>query len=128
MTMVSRLLVPALILAALGAARAPLYAGEDSLPGLETVPDVVAEVNNRQLKRNDLVREMVGAGSTEAIARLVQRILVEQAAKEKGVVVTPQDEEQQLNADKLALSAELLQTPWEKTPPEEIIRAHYGMT
>jgi len=105
-----------------------LHAGEDVLPGLESVPDVVADVNGRAIKRNDLVREMVGAGGTEGISRLVQRILIEQSAKEKGITVTAQDMDQQLNADKIALSSELLQTPWAKTPPEEIIRAHYGMT
>lgn len=117
-----RFLIPALL------ALPFVHAGEDALPGLENVPDVVADVNGRTIKRNDLVREMVGAGATEGISRLVQRILVEQSAKEKGVVITDQDIEQQLAADKIALSSELLQTPWAKTPPEEIIRAHYGMT
>lgn len=123
MRSVSGILVPAVL-----CALTLLQAGEDALPGLESVPDVVADVNGRPIKRNDLVREMVGAGGTEGISRLVQRILIEQSAKEKGVVVSVQDEDQQLNADKIALSSELLQTPWAKTPPEEIIRAHYGMT
>jgi hypothetical protein len=106
----------------------PAVCEEAVPPGLEGVPEVVAEVNNRQILRDDLVREMAGSGANDAIGRLVQRNLVEQGAKEKGVSISEQDIEQQYNADRISLTADFVGTPWEKTPPEAIIQAHYGMS
>jgi parvulin-like peptidyl-prolyl isomerase len=99
--------------------------------GLEDIPEVVATVNGNNITRDELIRELVGSSSSEALDRLVQRTLIEQAAKEMGVTVTKEDIEQQFKVDKRNLHNELISMPWDKTkefPIEDIIRARFRMS
>jgi|GEM_PF-3287115 len=103
-------------------------------PGLEDVPVVVAEVNGKQLFRHDLIRELVGACTPDALDRLVKRVLVEQAAKEEGVTVTDADIELQFKNDIVRLNEEMVDMPFtrkdsqKKLPIEELIQGRYRMT
>jgi hypothetical protein len=83
--------------------------------GLEDIPEVVATVNGINITRDELIRELVGSSSAEALDRLVQRTLIEQAAKEMGVSVSKEDVEQQFRVDKRNLHNELISMPWDKT-------------
>ncbi|MCY3022420.1 MAG: hypothetical protein NTW87_25855, partial [Planctomycetota bacterium] len=82
--------------------------GEAPLPGLEDVPPIVAEVNGVPIRRNDLVRELVGSAGPEALDRLVRRTLIEQAARKLNVTVTDEDIERQLVIDRRDLNEELI--------------------
>jgi hypothetical protein len=99
--------------------------------GLEDIPEVVATVNGHNITRDELIRELVGSSSAEALDRLVQRTLVEQSAKEMGVSVSKEDIELQFKIDKRNLHNELITMPWDKAkefPIEDIIRARYRMS
>ena len=112
-----------------------LAAGEESAPapaGLEGVPETVAEVQGKSITRLELIRELVGASGTKALERIVNRILIEQAAAEKHVEVSEQDIEQQFKRDQSELAQTFIRMPWmtanNKLPVEEIIQAQFGMS
>ncbi|HYG77212.1 MAG TPA: peptidylprolyl isomerase [Planctomycetota bacterium] len=125
-----RLSVPSFVLILLTVAAA-CRANEAVPPGLEGVPNVVAEVNGRPIYRQDLIRELVGAAAPQAIDRLIRRTLIEQAAKASQITVTPEEIEQQYAVDLNELKAELISMPWDQKkgfPIADIIRARYAMS
>src|SRR5262249_51958339 len=125
-TMKYSILIAALVLLAF----APLRAAETDLPGLEGIPEVVAEVNGRPITRLELIRELVGSSGSKALERLVHRILIEQAAKEQNIRVTDQDIELQYQSDVREVAKELIHVehdPKKPTPMEEIVRTKFGM-
>jgi hypothetical protein len=108
-------------------------AGEALPPGMENVPAIVADVNGKQITRNDLLREMVASAGNDAVDRLVRRILIEQAAKAAGMAekVTPEVIEQQYAVDRRDLMAQLIRTMWDKDkefPIADILRARFRMS
>lgn len=106
-------------------------AGEE-FAGLEGVPEIVAEVQGKPITRTELIRELVGSSGSKALDRIVNRILIEQAAAEKKVVVTPEDIEQQFKRDTADMAEALIRMPWmtatAKIPVAEIVRAQTGMS
>jgi len=108
----------------------PVRAAEAEIPGLEGIPEIVAEVDGKPIKRFELIRELVGASGTKAIERLVDRVLVEQEAKELRVVVTDQDIEIQYKKDELSLSEDLAKVERDihAKSMEDTIRAKYRMS
>ncbi|MFH0937784.1 MAG: peptidylprolyl isomerase [Planctomycetota bacterium] len=117
-------------LLALAGATFSILASE--MPGLEGVPAVVAEVNGKPIYREDLLRELVGSSGAEGLSRLVQRLLVQQAAAALKVTVSDEDIERQFVIDKRDLMDELIRTPWDKKqkefPIEDILQARFRMT
>lgn len=85
---------------------------EDGVPaGLEGVPETVAKVDNIEIKRYELVRELVGSSARGAIDRLIKRQLVEQAAAKAGVKVTSEELDAQLKIEELNLKNEMRLVP-----------------
>ena len=104
---------------------------EAEYPGLEGIPEIVAEVNERPIRRMELVRELVGASGTKALERLVHRILIEQSAVEQKIVVTEQDIEAQFKLDKNDLADDLIHVerdPKAPVPMEETVRSKFGIS
>jgi hypothetical protein len=109
----------------------PLSAADAAPPGLEDVPQVVAEINGTPILRNDLVRELVGSSANDAIDRLVRRALINQAAKATGIGVSEEEIERQFAEDKRDLNAELISMPWEngkEVPVSDIIHTRFRMS
>src|SRR5437868_1905765 len=73
--------------------------GEANYPGLEGIPEKVAEVDGKPILRFELIRELVGSSGSKALERLVHRILIEQSAAEQNIHVTDQDIELQYSSD-----------------------------
>jgi parvulin-like peptidyl-prolyl isomerase len=121
-----------LALAATGLLAVCAQSAEDSvLPGLESIPNVVAEVNGKPITRTELMRELVGSAGGNALDRLVRRKIVEQAAKKLNIIVTDEEIEQEFRLDTRDLAADLILTPWDKEknfPIEDIIRARFRMS
>lgn len=111
---------------------AGIGAGEAVLPGLEGVPEVVAEVQGKPITRTELVRELVGSNGSKALERIINRILIEQAAAEKRLSVTPEDIELQFKRDVGEIAQSLIRMPWmnarAQVPVEEIVQAQLGMS
>jgi hypothetical protein len=107
------------------------HTAEAEVPGLEGIPEIVAEVNDHPIKRMELVRELVGASGTKALERLVHRILIEQAAAEQKIIVTDQDIETQYKLDKNDLADDLVNVerdPKKPVPMEETVRSKFGIS
>ncbi len=122
-------LAAAASLATLSVARS--CAAEGDLPGLEGIPEIVAEVDGRPIRRLELIRELLGASGTKALERLVHRTLIEQAAAEQHITVTDQDIEMQYKLDKNDLAEDLINVvhnSHDPVPMEETVRAKYGMS
>jgi parvulin-like peptidyl-prolyl isomerase len=103
---------------------------ETDLPGLEGIPEVVAEVDHKPIKRMELIRELVGSAGSKALERLIHRILIEQAAAELNIRVTDQDIELQYQADARELARDLIHVEHnikDSTPMADIIRTKFGM-
>lgn len=117
----------ALLLAAAGA-----WSADGPLPpGLEDVPQIVAEVKGKPVTREELLREVVGSGGSQALDRLVRRKLIEQAARKLGVSVSAEEIEQQLVIDKRDLNNELIRDFTDvnrEFPMADLIYARYRMT
>ena len=108
-----------------------VHGTEAEYPGLEGIPEIVAEVDGRPIRRIELIRELVGASGTKAIERLVHRILIEQAAAAQKIVVTDDDIEMQYRLDKNDLADDLINVehnPKAPVPMEETVRSKYGIS
>lgn len=106
---------------------------EPVLRGLEDVPPVVARVDGHPITRRELVREMVGSATPDALKRIVQRMLVEQEAEKRGVKVTEAELDAQLEIDKRQLPNDMCliqRAPWDegKQSFEGMVRSRYQMS
>ncbi|MEI6235527.1 MAG: peptidyl-prolyl cis-trans isomerase, partial [Planctomycetota bacterium] len=122
--------IPMLIVLTLLAAL-EVRAGEAPLPGLEGIPEIVADVDGRPIRRMELVRELVGASGAKALDRLVHRILIEQHAADQKIVVSNEDIELQYKIDKTDLADDLINVehdPRAPVPMEETIRSKFGVS
>ncbi len=122
------------VAAALALLAAPsTRAAEADYPGMEGIPEIVAEVDGKPIRRLELIRELVGSSGVRALDRLVHRILVEQIAAEQKAVVSDQDIDMQYTIDKNELASELtgivnLVNPQAPARMEDIVRAKFGMS
>ena len=128
-----RLIIGIVATALLLAGARGLWASDGALAGLENIPAVVAEVNGKSLSHYDLLRELIGASGSEAIARIVRRAVIEQTAREElKITVTDEEIEREYAVDKRDLMAELIYMPWDKKykefPIEDILQARFRMS
>ncbi|MCW8130287.1 MAG: peptidylprolyl isomerase [Planctomycetota bacterium] len=86
-------------------------AADQAPPGLESIPEIVARVDNVELTRRELIRELVGTVSQPAVDRLIRRLLVEQACAKAGVNATDQELEDQIKIDEINLRNEMRLVP-----------------
>ncbi|MBI3830326.1 MAG: peptidylprolyl isomerase [Planctomycetes bacterium] len=108
-----------------------LFAAEDAVPaGLDGVPEVVAKVDSVEIRRNELIRELVGSSARSAIDRLVKRQLVEQAAAKAGVKVTEEELDAQLKFEESNLKNELRVVPGQVNERtfEDLVRSRFQMS
>ncbi|MCZ7644545.1 MAG: peptidyl-prolyl cis-trans isomerase [Planctomycetota bacterium] len=113
-----------------GAQEAPAPADDDLIPGLAELPVVVAEVDGYRISRRELIRELLGSSGSEALDRIIRRMLVEQAAEKAGVGVSEEELNAQLLVDYHRLQNEVEYAPWaegEKTFAA-LVKARYQMT
>lgn len=105
-------------------------AAEAPPPGLEKIPEVVARVDEHEITRRELIRELVGSASMGALGRLVRRQLIEQAAVKLGISVTPEELETQLKVDEINLRNDMRLVPGEVDAHkfEELISTRYQMS
>ncbi len=101
--------------------------------GLEDIPEIVARVENRDIRREELIRELVGSAGQEALRRIVQRMLVDQEAQKRGITVSEQELNAQLALDRQQLPNDMTlvpRAPWDvgNTSFEDLIKARYQMT
>jgi len=100
------------------------------IPHLESLPEVVAEVDRYKITKTELLRELVSMGAAVAVDRLARRMLVEQACEKGGIAVSEDDLDAQLRIEEITLRNEMRLVPGEVNERgfEDLVRARFQMT
>jgi len=107
------------------------WCGEDPVPpGMESLPQIVARVNEKPIFRQDLIRELCASFATDGVDDLVRRLIVERTAQDQGLTVTNDEIEIQTKYDAAEMATTVkggIQDAGEKSL-EVMVRTSYGLT